>query len=319
MTGILSRAKAVAAMSLALCVATTAAAQLTVLQTKTSPDGLLTLQMASANASDAAGVDNTYVWTVTNNSSTTLTGVALGSHWGDWCGGACTPPGPTIISTGPGCAVQSSTSEIPNDAHFGLWCVPLTGATLLPGQSASGTLTLRPGAGGPPDYTVYTGLIDATGFIPVPVVIENSNVVAPAPTDIQVKGSASNGSPPVGSTFAYTFEVKNAGPWGTYGGIVLVDTLPASLTYVSSFLTIVSPATGQPGTFPYCSVVGQTVMCPLTDMQNGGPSGQATITINVAASGVAQQIANTASVHTVSPQTDSNSANNSATVTVTTK
>jgi hypothetical protein len=57
-------------------------------------------------------------------------------------------------------------------------------------------------------------------------------------------------------------------------------------------------------------------MCPIPDMQNGGLSGQATIVITVSASSVAQQIVNTASVHTVLPQEDSNTANNSVTVTV---
>src|SRR5215472_1324992 len=71
----------------------------TVLQSATSSDQLLTLVLSSTNASDATGVDNTYTWTAINNSTTiTLTGVLLGSHWGDWCGGVCTPPGPTLIS-----------------------------------------------------------------------------------------------------------------------------------------------------------------------------------------------------------------------------
>src|SRR5215469_898194 len=85
----------------------------TVLQSATSSDGLLTLVLSSTNPSDAAGVDNTYTWTATNNSkTTTLTGVLLGSHWGDWCGGGnCTPPGPTLISIASACAVQGP-SEI---------------------------------------------------------------------------------------------------------------------------------------------------------------------------------------------------------------
>lgn len=306
---------------LALCIATIASAQtaLTLRGTTTSADGLLTLTLMSTNPSDTAGVNNTYVWTVTNNSATTLNRVALGSHWGDWCGGRCTPPGPTVIATGPACAVQTAATELPNDAHFGVWCVPLTGVTLAPGQSATGSVTLRPGAGGPPDYTVYTGLIDANGLLPSPVPLTINDVVAPSPTDIQIKGAASNGSPPVGSTYAYNFEVKNAGPWGTDGGLVVVDTLPAALTYVSSFVTEVSLSTGQIVTVPFCNAVGQTVMCALDELQNGGPSGQVTITINVAAAALPQQIVNTASVHTVFPQTDSNTANNSATVIVTTK
>lgn len=291
----------------------------TVLQTATSFDGLLTLVLSSTNASDVTGVDNTYTWTAVNNSQTTaLTGVTLGSHWGDWCGGFnCTPPGPTFISA-PGCAVQGA-SDIPLDAHFGVWCTPLTGVTLLPGASVSGSVTLRPGAGGPPDYTVYSlyndpktgALLGSASQIPF---IRHSDVVAPAATDIQIKGAASNGAPPAGSTFTYTFEVKNAGPWGTYGGLTFVDTLPTSLTYVSSSVSPLSALKALS-----CSVQVQTVTCPLNEMQNGGTSGQATITLTVVASSTPQQIVNTASVVTVLPQTDSNTANNSATVSVTAK
>ncbi len=275
-----------------------------------SADGLLRLVLSSSNPSDTAGVNNTHTWTAINNTTTTtLTGVALGSHWGDWCGGGnCTPPGPTLISA-PGCAVQGA-SEIPLDAHFGVWCTPSAGVTLGPGQSVSGSVTLRPGAGGPLDYTVYAeydALKIATGFLPAPL-ITHTSVVTPAATDIQIKGAASTGAPPVGSTFTYTFEIKNAGPWGTYGGITFTDTLPASLTFVS--------ASGSP-LGPVCSLQGQTVTCPLGELQNGGTSGQATITLTVIASGPPQQIVNTASALTVLPQTDSNVGNNSATVTVT--
>jgi uncharacterized repeat protein (TIGR01451 family) len=298
----------------------------TVLQSATSSDGLVTLVLSATNPSDVTGVDNTYTWTATNNSKTiALTGVLLGSHWGDWCGSGCTPPGPTLVSIAPGCAGQGA-SEIPLDAHFGVWCTPTTGVTLSPGQSVSGSVTLRPGSGGPPDYTVYTGYNDpVTGklhFPPDAPFITHNTVVAPAPTDIQIKGAASNGSPATGSEFTYTYEIKNAGPWGTYGGIVFVDTLPASLTYVSSSVTlsVLSPVTGQPVSAQLsCSAVGQTVTCPIMDLQNGGLSGQATIAITVRASSGAQQIVNTASVHTFLPQEDANIANNSTTVSVTTK
>jgi uncharacterized repeat protein (TIGR01451 family) len=304
--------------ALAAAAATPASAQAgpTLLQEKTSPDGLLTLTLWSANGSDTAGVDNTYTWIATNGSTTvTLTGVILGSHWGDWCGVAqCTPPGPTLIALAPGCSGQGA-ADVPVDAHFGAWCVPTAGVTLLPGESVGGSVTLRPGAGGPPDYTVYTGYNDPVSgkAIFATPAITNTNVVAPAATDVQIKGAASNGAPPAGSTFTYTYEVKNAGPWGTYGGIIFVDTLPASLTYVSSSATIAGM------TANLCSAVGQTVMCSLIDLQNGGTFGQATITLTVTASGVPQPIVNTASVHTVLPQVDSNTLNNSAEVSVTTR
>ncbi|HXB75566.1 MAG TPA: DUF11 domain-containing protein [Candidatus Acidoferrales bacterium] len=312
-----------AAVLFAVCTATPARAQAapTVLQTSTSPDGLLTLVLSSTNPSDAVGVNNTYTWTAINNSATvTLTGVILGSHWGDYCPACVSPVGPTLISMAPGCSGQGA-DEIPPDAHFGVWCTPLTGATLPPGQSVSGSVTLRPGSGGPPDYGVYSAYNDPkTGaqHLAIPRITQAS-VVAPAATDIQITGAASNGAPPAGSTFTYTYQVKNAGPWGTYGGIIFVDTLPASLTYVDSFVTVFSPFTLQPVEVQWCNAVGQTVACPLVDLQNGGATGQVTVTLTVTASSVAQQIVNTASVHTVLPQTDSNPANNSVTVSVTTK
>ena len=322
----LSRASiaAVPLLLFAVCTAPIAQAQTapTVQQTSTSPDGLLTLVLSSTNPSDAVGINNTYTWTATNNSTTvTLTGVVLGSHWGDYCPVCASPVGPTLISLTPGCGTQSP-DEFPTEiAHFGVWCTPITGVTLLPGQSISGSVTLRPGSGGPTNYGVYTAYNDpVTGaqHFAIPRITQ-TNVVAPGPTDIQITGAASNGGPPAGSTFTYSYQVKNAGPWGTYGGIIFVDTLPASLMYLSSSLTVVAPSTGQPTEVPFCSAVGQTVMCPIFDLQNGGATGQVTIKLTVTASSVAQQIVNTASVQTVSPQTDSNLANNGTTVIVTTK
>jgi uncharacterized repeat protein (TIGR01451 family) len=316
-SGAIVTAAALFAMGAAAPASAQVAAQVS--QSSTSSDGLLTLVLSSNNPSDTTGVNDTYTWTAVNNSTTTtLTGVPLGSHWGDWCGGSnCTPPGPTLISLSPGCAGQGA-NEIPFDAHFGVWCTPTTGVTLGPGESVSGSVTLRPGSGGPPDYTVYSFYNDPkTGALLVPPnapMIRHNNVVAPAPTDIQIKGAASNGAPPAGSTFTYTFEIKNAGPWGTYGGIIFTDTLPTSLTYVSAS---VSPLTALAALT--CSVQGQTVTCPLNELQNGGASGQATVTLTVIASGAPQQIVNTASALTALPQTDSNNANNSATVTVTSK
>jgi uncharacterized repeat protein (TIGR01451 family) len=320
-------ARAMAATVIAVCVTAPAVAQTgpTLLQQQTSPDGLLTLSLYAANPSDAVGVNDTYTWVATNNSGTfTLTGVVLGSHWGDWCGAVnnrCAPSGPTLVSLAPGCGGQSP-SEFPTDvAKFGVWCTPSTGVALLPGQSVSGSVTLRPVAGGPPLYVVYSGYNDpVTGIShPLTPAITSNGVTAPAATDIQIAGSASTGSPVIGSTYTYTYQVKNAGPWGTWGGIVFVDTLPDSLIYASSAVTVTSPLTGQSGTLNLCSVVGQTVTCPFGDLQNVGPANQVTITLNVVAPSVPEQIVNTASVHTVLPQTDSNNASNSVTVSVTTK
>jgi uncharacterized repeat protein (TIGR01451 family) len=160
-------------------------------------------------------------------------------------------------------------------------------------------------------------------------------MVAPAATDIQISGAASTGSPLVGSTFTYTYQVKNSGPWGTYGGVTFIDRLPASLTLFNSSVTqahVIAQDTGQqaevtnPNPNGGCSALqnpdGTTdITCPLDDMTVGGQSNQATITLTVTASGAPQPIANTASVHfnpTV-PQDDRNPANNSVTVNVISK
>jgi uncharacterized repeat protein (TIGR01451 family) len=326
---------AVIAFLLGLTIAApSTASAATVLQTSTSSDGLLTLELSSANPSDAVDVNNTYTWTVTNNSSTiTLTGVILGSHWGDYCIGASAtaatscptapPTGPTLISLAPGCGGQSPSEFPTNVAVLGVWCTPSTGVTLAPGASVSGSITLRPGTGGPAFYTVYSGHTPLSGIGPTQLdpVINYHGMVAPAATDVQISGAASNGSPSVGSNFTYTYQIKNAGPWGTFGGIVFVDTLPESLTYVSSSTvqSTLDRTTGQAVQITNangCSAVAQTVVCPLNDMYNGGPWGQATVTLTVTASGAPQLIANTASVHTVSPQDDLNLTNNSVTVNV---
>jgi uncharacterized repeat protein (TIGR01451 family) len=197
--------------------------------------------------------------------------------------------------------------------------------TLQPGQSVSGSVTLRPLGAGAPNYTVYSGYVDPAGVQhPLTPAITNGNAVAPAATDIQMGGSPSTGSPAAGSTLTYTYQIKNAGPWGTGGGLTFVDTLPAPLTYVGSSLVQVGidRTTGQvvQGANPNgCSSVGQTVSCRIGDLDNAGAFNQATITLTVVASGAAQQIANTASILTTQPQTDSNLTNNSVSVTVTTK
>jgi uncharacterized repeat protein (TIGR01451 family) len=298
---------------------------------------LLTVELTSNNLSGAVDVNTTYTWTATNNSTTiTLNGVILGSHWGDYCintigitASSCPiapPTGPTLISLAPGCGGQSP-SEFPTDvAVMGIWCTPSTGVTLAPGASVSGSVTVRPGTGGPAFYTVYSAHTPLSGTGPgqLDPVINFRGMIAPAATDIQISGAASNGSPVVGSTFTYTYQIKNAGPWGTYGGLTFTDTLPASLTFVGSAVTqaTLDRITGQEVQFTVqnaCSAVGQTVVCPLRDMTNAGLPNQATITLTVAASGPAQLIANTATVHTASPQDDSNLANNSVTINVATR
>jgi uncharacterized repeat protein (TIGR01451 family) len=290
----------------------TSPAALVLVASKTSPDGYITVTMSSSNQQDVAGVNSTYTWTAHNNSLTlAISGVTLGSNWGDYCGSSCTPSGPTLISLGAGCAGQGA-ADIPPTAKFGAWCTPTTGVTLAPNATVSGTVTFRPSSGGPPNYITYSlyndpitgqqkGLIGET-------LIHDSNIVGPAPTDEQLTGSASTGSPVVGANYTYNYQIKNAGPWSTYGGVTFTDVLPTSLTYVGY--------TASPGTT--CSAVGQTVTCQIPDHtnQNGQSS---TLALTVTAPSTAQQIVNSASIGFTFPQTDSNAANNGVSITVASK
>lgn len=282
------------------------------LASKTSPDGYITVTLSSALGQDVAGVNDTYVWSAHNNSPTfSISGVTLGSSWGDYCGGSCTPSTPTLISLGSGCAGQGA-GEIPPSAKFGAWCTPLTGVTLAPGETVSGTVTLRPGSGGPGNYVAYSLYNDpVTGQqkgLAGEASIHDTNIIAPAAVDEQLTGSASTGSPAVGTNFNYNFQIKNAGAWGTYGGVTFTDVLPANVTLVGYTAT----------TGITCAAVDQTVTCQIPDHinQNGQSS---TISLTVTAPITAQQIVNTASIAFTSPQTDSNTANDTLTVAVTSK
>jgi uncharacterized repeat protein (TIGR01451 family) len=283
-----------------------------VVASKTSPDGYITVTLSSSTQQDVTGLNTTYTWSAHNNSLTLpISGVTLGSNWGDYCGSSCTPSGPTLISLGAGCAGQGA-ADVPPTAKFGAWCTPVTGVILAPDSTVSGSVTLRPGSGGPPNYITYSFYNDPiTGQqkgLAGETMIHNSNIVAPAATDEQLTGSASTGSPVVGANYTYSYQVKNAGPWGTYGGVTFTDVLPASLTYVGY--------TASAGTV--CSAVGQTVTCQVPDHinQNGQSSA---IALTVKAPDTAQQIVNAASIAFTAPQTDSNTANNTLSITVTSK
>ncbi len=237
------------------------------------------------------GVPNTFTWTATNISTSTVT-VSMGSNWTDADGGA-----PIIKALAPGCGNQSRNDVPANDA-LGIWC---GSATLAPGASFSVWATLEDGAVGPVRYNPYAVHTDPASGAPLFTVVADTESAAPGPVDLQLTGSASQGSPPVGGTYSYTYQVKNAGPWPTSGGASFSDDLPASLAFVA--VTATSGAcTG-----------GQTVSCALGDLANGA---QATITITVRAPPTAQQIVNTASASLAAPQLDTNAANDAVAIAV---
>lgn len=166
-------------------------------------------------------------------------------------------------------------------------------ASLAPGSSATITYAVTPQTLGTLDLEV-TG-IDGATLAPAQLTVP----IAPAPTDVQVTGSVSSGSPTPGSTFSYTFQVKDNGPWPA-PGVTFADTLPAALTYVGTTATT--------GT---CSAVANTVNCTFGDL---GVGGQANVVITVQAPSTSQTITDSASVAMGAPERQP--ANNTTSVTV---
>jgi uncharacterized repeat protein (TIGR01451 family) len=126
--------------------------------------------------------------------------------------------------------------------------------------------------------------------------------VIPAPTDVQVTGSSSTGSPAVGSTFSYTFQVKDNGPWPA-PSVALSDTLPTSFGPL-----------GVTSTIGNCSVAAGTVSCDFGDMAVGA---QANVVVTVQAPADVERVTDTATAS--EGVTDRQPFNNSVSVTVQTR
>jgi uncharacterized repeat protein (TIGR01451 family) len=233
-----------------------------------------------------AGVAANYTITVANTSTAAIPNVSAVFQL---------PPGMSLKATPANCVKSLFGGNTgPASCSFG---------NLAPGAAASVTVSIT--AASPGSFTIQGA---ALAEVPLPgsgFQILSANLiltvpVAPGPTDIQVTGSSNNGSPPVGSPFSYTFQVKDNGPQGA-SSVTFDDTLPATIG-LTGFST--STGTCAAGASP------GSVHCELGDLAVGQ---QATIVITAvpAATGAAT---NTASVGMTGP--DSQPANNSVGVTV---
>lgn len=271
-----------------------------------------------------SGVATTYTITVTNNSPVEFDSVLT-------TGSLSTNMTLSGFGLNDNCArSNTNTQGILRGPVFS--CVLGTGGSVSAGQTTPPGNILAPGASTSWSFTAtaskpgtYAAHITANGLFPFgdPLGNGRSNAVdlsipvgqgptgggggggggvtAPAGADLALTGSASNGSPALGSPFSYKFQVKNNGK-GDASASTFDDSPPASVVGTS--------VTTDTGT---CSLdtTANAVHCDLGTVAAGK---QATITVNATAPGAAGAVTNTASTATTS--SDTNLANNSASVTV---
>lgn len=122
--------------------------------------------------------------------------------------------------------------------------------------------------------------------------------------DLQISGSASNGGPPPGAAFTYTFQVKNAGPQ-TATGATFTDPLNGGIAISSAAVN--GNAAACSTTTDFSGLV--TISCSLGDMASGS---QLSVVENATAPTVNGIYVNAPSVQ--SGLTDPNTGNNTVIV-----
>ncbi len=190
-------------------------------------------------------------------------------------------------------------------------------ATLGVGEVASMTIIVRAAnAGSYLNTATVTSRTPDAGVTPAtndPNTGNNSasttTTVTALVADLSITKSDNPDAVVVGQPLTYTIVVVNNGP-STATGVVVTDTLPVGVTYVSA-----TPSTGT------CAYAAGTLTCNLGPVINGGI---ATVAVVVTPT-VAGTLSNTASVTSIAtgaapvipPVADPNAANNSATATTT--
>jgi len=284
-TGRRATAVAVLATALGLSGLSLMLAPAALAESVTSPTGMVAV---SVPPPIVAGVASTYTMTVTNTTSSPFAGpegvVAAGEM----------PPGITIQS------IKGCTNLGGNQSTSFLCSMP----NLAPGASETATFSLLASAVG--DYQIEFGasaLIPLGGGVFQSVGDQATLAVSaqPGPTDLQVTGSSNNGSPPVGSTFTYTFQVKNNGPLPG-AGVTFDDPLPAAIALGSTLTVDNGSCTAD--------TVSNSVHCDIGNLAVGQQS-DITFSASPTAAGT---FGNTARVAMTG--SDPHPANNNVTVTV---
>jgi uncharacterized repeat protein (TIGR01451 family) len=229
-----------------------------------------------------AGQNLTYALTVTNNGPSPATSVVL------------TDPLPSGVSYVSAVASQGTVSYASGTVSAAL-------GTLASGASATVTLIVHVDAG-------TTGPLSNTATVQsaeVDPVTANNTATEPTNVSLQVDvavAKADNPDPVVaGETLTYTITVTNNGP-SNASGVTLTDPLPTGVTY--------SSGTAGQGTIAHS---GGTVTANLGSLASGASTiVTVVVTVDPATRGT---LTNTATVS--ASETETNAANNTATVTTT--
>lgn len=255
--------------------------------TFTSPTGMMTV---TTPANVLAGVASTYTMTLTNTTAEPFDGLA-----GVIINGSV--PSGMSVQRITGCSNLGG-----NKSPFFTCGMP----NLAPGASETATFSIVASAIG--SYQFFLGAsaeqsdgANDGGFNIVADSVNPTVTAQPGPTDIQVTGSSNTGSPPLGSAFAYTFQVKNNGPLPATG-VTFDDQLPAAITLDGV------PATNNGS----CTANATTnsVHCDIGDLAVGA---QSVITIPATAA-TTGALADTATIAMTAA--DTHPANDAVTVTV---
>jgi len=250
----------------------------------TTPGVDLGLTVLPQTVSAYLGEPYTYTLEVTNVGSLTATNVTLSD---------VLPTSQRFVSVAPSqgscsgtvsitCALGSLASSAKATVNVTV-IVTSTSGGFLPGASFSGSVTSNEVDANVPNNTAEGGV-----YIVVPV------------ADLSVSASATPSSPKVNTNLTYTFNVKNSGP-SVAPGVVLTDTLPSGMSFVSAKTT--------QGT---CSGTS-TVTCSVGTLANGA---SATVTIIVKPTKTGK-FTNKATVS--GSVQDNNSANNTVSISTTVK